>query len=581
VGSIFFRGFSPTLYNGVAHVPYLKHRLDPALYPGDLLIAAHENYYSLLWELVVGLSSVLPLMASLFVFYVIQQLLFHTAIAALAYRLGRSVLFTLVCNVYFMIWLNPGLGGSNWTSLTAAHSSFSFPFFVFAIVALLDRRVLIAAALWGIGTQFHLPNAVYCAPMIGILGIWALATEPKGQVMAVLQGALAVVIAGGALMWAHSHVLAEDAKQLALTMEELRVLTRNRVGPHIFIGAHFTGSTAHNAFKVFLTQGVIFGVIVALAWKTVPVVRLLLMGMAGLIAVLVMGILATEVLNSVSIARLMLLRVADFIGFLFLLVPLALGGAWMAGRLPASWLGLPFFLAFFFAGSESWEGNRHYFRGALIVLLVSVVLCWWLRSERRAAWLAPLGNLLPQWWRAMPGSVQAVLLFLLIGLPGMSLAIFEEYRSSGSRRDEAFEGEEARAWLDVQEWGLENTPKEEVFLTPPLRFGWRTHSERGSFLELRDGNPIVLNNNIHGEFRRRAAALGIHLDEHVHTEKIPTHLFEQLGERELAALGATEGIRYAVLDIGHDCGDLPVVYSNKLFKIVSLVPPPLVNDEEL
>jgi len=570
-GSVIFRGFFPTLHNGVAHVPYLKHRIDSSLYPGDLLIEAHENYYSLLWELVAGLATIMPLFSAMFIFYVIQQLLFHTAVSALAYRLGKSVLFTLVCNVFFMLWLNPGLGGSNWSSLSVAHSAFSFPFFIFATVALLDRRVVLAAVLWALGAQFHLPNAVYCAPMMGIMGVWALATDPRGQLKAVIHGAIAAVIAGAALLWAASQVWVDESHQLALTMEELRLLTRNRVGPHIFIEANYTGTTSRNWYRTFLAQGMAFGAVSLLAWRAVPIMRPLLLGMVGLFGVLALGIAATEVLNSVELARMMLLRVGDFLGFFFLLVPLALGGAWVAGRLPLLTLGLPFFVAFMFAGTESWGGNRYYFRAALIVVIASFVLWWWLRSEKRASTLRPLVRMMPAWFQDMPASVRAVFLFMLIALPGMALAVFEEYRSSGGRVHEAEGSDTARDWNRVQRWARQNTSKDTVFLTPPLRFGWRTHSERGTFIELRDGNPIVLNNNIHAEFRRRATVVNMPLEDHEHTEKIPPQLFEELDEDQLREVGRTEGLPYAVLDLWHNSGDLPVIYENDSFKVVELL----------
>jgi hypothetical protein len=570
LASVFLRGFHPTLYNGVAHIPYLKHRLDPELYPGDLLIAAHENYYSLLWELVVGLSSVLPLFGAMFVFYVIQQVLFHTALTALAYRLGRSILFTIVCNVFFMLWINPGLGGSCWSSLSAAHSSFSFPFFIFAVVALLDRRVVLAALMWAVGAQFHLPNATYCAPMMGILGVWALATDPRGIARSAIGGVIAAVVAAAGLYWAASQVMTEDSQHLALTMEELRLLTRNRVGPHIFLEANYTGTTAKNWFKAFLAQGVSFLVIAAASWRVVPILRPLLLGMIGLLGVLALGIVATDVLESVSIARMMLLRVGDFIGFFFLFVPLALGGMWLSGRLPLFVHGLPFFLAFTFAGTEGWEGDHTLFRAALVVVVVSLLVSWMSRSARGAELLQSSTRWFPTWLRSMPLPVRAVFLFAIIALPGMVLAVFVEHRANLERQHEADGRNEARDWIRVQEWAQENTPKDTVFLTPPLRSGWRTHSERGSFIELRDGNPIVLNNNIHAEFRRRADLVNMHLEDHQHTEKIPEHLFLEVDEQRLRAIGESEGIKYAVLEVWHDSGSLPVVFENRHFKVVLL-----------
>lgn len=572
LGSYYVRGYAPSLYNGVVQLPLLKQRLNPDLYPNDLLLRSLHNYESLLWDLLAGLGAVISLANSMVFFYAVQLLFFHYAISALSWRLGRSVFAVMLCNLFFMGWMAPGFGGSYYSSVTAAHGPMSFPFFVLAMVAVMDARFLLAGALWGAGALFHLPNSVYCAPILGLMALASLRRPPLPWPAVMRQAAMGLPLALGGFALATWRVAAgEGTSQLTMSPDEFRLVTRNYVGPHIYLGYHIEDAGAHNAFVTFLIQGALAVGIIILARRVERRGRCLLWGFLGGVGVAMVGLLVGDLADSVSIARLMLLRVGDFLGFLFVLVPLAFAGYWAAGRLTLSpWL-LPPFLAFYFLGLESWAGRKQWWEFALALLVVAWALERTMRVSAPRHWIkATLRRVLPWWVFQMPRAMRVSALLAFIALPFFAVSMYEERFERQKRHEDDFDSRWAQDWRRVQRWARERTPVDTVFLTPPTESGWRSFSERGTFLEFRDANAVVLNNTLNTEYLRRAKVLGYDLTQYDHVDEINWDIWSKRTPEQLAAIARAEGIRYVVAYAANNIPATYLVSDNKTFVIMDV-----------
>lgn len=547
LGSYYVRGYAPSLYNGVVQLPLLKQRINPELYPNDLLLRSLHNYESLLWDLIAGAGHVMPLLTAMGVFYAIQLVFFHYAISAFVWRLGRSVLAVVLANVFFMGWMNPGFGGSYYSAVTASHGPMSFPFFVLAMVAVLDARFALAGALWGVGALFHLPNSVYCAPMLGLMALASLRRPPlpwSAVVKQALIGAPLAAVGFGLAAW---RVASEGGSDLQIPMDQFRLLTRNYVGPHVFWQYNVMSSGHKNAFASFVIQGLLAIGLIVLTRRVERRGRCLLWGILGGVLVAMLGLVIGDLGNSVAIARLMLLRVGDFLDFLFLATALAMTGYWAAGRISASpWL-LPPFLAFYFLGLESWAGRKQWWEYALGLLVLAWVIDRLMRqSGPRRTIKAALRRAMPGWVFEMPRAMRVTALLALIALPFIAVSMYEERFERQKRLEDDHTSGWAQDWRRVQRWARTKTPVDTMFLTPPTEAGWRSFSERGTFLEFRDANAVVLNNTLNTEFLRRAEALGYDLSQYEHAAEIDWSIWSKKSPRELAAIARAEGLRYVV-----------------------------------
>lgn len=584
--SIVVRGFEPTLFNGAIQIPKLRHLMDPSLYPNDLLMMGLANYHSLLWDLMALLGAVLPLAVVLFGFFVVQQVLVHGAIAYLGTRLGAGRFAAGLAAFALIPWTASGIGNSTWSGISIHHNTLAFGFLLLALAFLVERRFAFAGAAWGLGALVHLPNAFYAGVGLALVGLWAVATHPGGLKRALPGAALGVLLLAAGTALSAWRVF-DGAGAFDMSMGQLREATRNHSGPHIFIGDHW-GEDGNPGYglRMALAHATVFVLLMWAAWRALPSAKALALAALGGAAVIAGGIVGVEVLQSVPVGRLMLLRAGDWLAFLMLFAPWALVGLWAGGRLRLwRWGAGPFAFAWALAMND-WYGNEEWALAALGVLLFSLAV-WGIEQRRGGALGLPVNERAPLWWRVAPvrGRSMVVLCgFLLVGLlhafqaevgyiqqpyHGVELHGHAEHRARMARTTST-----AAAWRDAQLWARDNTPKDAVFLVFPADpRGWRTFSERSPFVEVRDGHAAVLHPDVGPEVVRRLHAMGYAEVPptgswvHIHTDH-----YMAIPEEDLLRLGREEGVDYAVLFEGHALELLEPVYENRRFLIVPLRP---------
>lgn len=555
--SLHVRGYSPSLYNGTLHVPLMRQHLDPTLYPNDLLLEAHRVYPSILWDALCAMAPLVGLKAAMLGGFLLQQILLHLAVTRLVWRLGASPLALVVANVFALLTVAPGLGGSQWSIVSLTHTTMSFPVLVLALEQVLGGRWIAAACLWSLGMLIHAPNGVFAAPgMMGaIWAVWHTSPElrPSMRRAAV---AMAVAVVGGGIAVGRIWLTREAGGEL--TMDQLRVVLRNPVGYHVFIGWHLNSVESMRRLLTFVLQMAIAVCMLGACrgdrrlWMPVAA------AIGGSLAFILLSLISTELFELVSLANLMRLRAADILHFLLMVVPLAMVGRWAAGELPLNPLGVAPFVAAFFLGSTWWAGNPEGTGLALLVLVLARAC-----PEAGAAWLTRRGTL--------QAAVAASL--LLVAAPAMMHAVRIELAERHYRRLDSETGPWAKSWLKMQKASNKLLPKNAMVLTPPHNRGWRARSLHSPYLELSDCIGVILNPRIWPEYERRARLLGYDMAKNQNWEEDPSALYGTGTGADFLRLMRAEGLRYAVVYWDTDVPGATVLKNDGWLQLIDIGPP--------
>ncbi|MFH1788872.1 MAG: DUF6798 domain-containing protein [Candidatus Altiarchaeota archaeon] len=119
-------------------------------------------------------------------------------------------------------------------------------------------------------------------------------------------------------------------------------------------------------------------------------------------------------------------------------------------------------------------------------------------------------------------------------------------------------------WLNVQYWALEHTDKQDTFLTPPLKEGFRVESERPIYGDFMDGTLLHFNPDYGFEWEKRMNTINC----------IPAQWqdcndnYNRLTEAEIKALSEEYGIRYVVTE--RKDLTLPKAYENSKYTVYRL-----------
>lgn len=622
--NISIKGFFPYNENGVFHIPMLRHMIDPAMYPDDPFISLGPNYYSLLWTIVTHAGRVFELENVMYTGYVIQQVLLHYTFGAIAFRMGGNLSFSLGAMFWLVARFRPVFGGSYFMNVQLTHTSLSFPILLLALVFIMDRRLILAGITYAFAANIHLPNATYMAPVLGVVGAWHMVvTERDVPLRNRILRVIGCVAAIGVCMTPVLYYAKQASKQAGtISWHEFGLLVGAWIRPHVYwhapLNLGFPLHVGGQAACLMLQFAMLLGL------RNTPA-RPVLLGTMAINSCILVGIHATNSEN-VALARLMWMRAGDHILMLTIIGLLALPGPWVRGELRASRLFLPsYMLCLFFAGrdqfSQAWtwigmalsmlaailayervkspspEGFRttKVALGLTAAVFLPTLVLWhsqtqlgllagWIKlalflAALLAAYLMlkprqmspgeALAARLPAGLRATPVGIVLLLACFAPALVGWDSMRKDSQGKAGSmRRREKNETYWAN-WLRTQRWARENTPQDAMIVTPPYLDSWRVWSFRRTFLEVRDGNNVVLDYEYTREFQRRLRALRVPSENMNILMDAARGPYLALKDEDFLRIHEEFGANYAVIEELMETS-LPIVYQNENFRVIRM-----------
>jgi hypothetical protein len=541
--------------NGIT-VPILKRFIDPALYPGDILVATAQKFPTVFFPL---LGKLLPSTDWVPFAFFVGYIASIAATYGAAYRIGRWAGGSAAAGLLTVLFAFPvriGLAGEALYRTTFSHSHVASALVLWAIVWFLEGRRLLPILVLSLGAYNHLLYSAYILVPFVLVVLYEARTAPRARTLKLLAAAVVPLIPLAVSMLGRS---------TPMTPEWLELL-RLRSAHHSF----------PSTFGPDLPDAVGFLLLGLLALSTAPFDkrRLFALFLCGIAVQFVLGTLFTE-LHPVKAV----LQFQPHRAWRFLLVILF---AWIAtGVLAGYRQGGLARLAAVFAGVVVFVAN-----GFEPILPIAVLLNAAVRRDA-APWarLAAVAALL-----FMPGwGERAIGYDLLKDYPGklftstaltaaaLAVVICVGRDVAGSWRriaagatlaftvlwfaPDVYDRAQARweygSWRDVQNWARLHTPQSALFLTPPKgEGGFRVFSERAIVGEWKDGTQQYFDDGFAREWATRMADLAGGADQN-------PDRFVDRSDADLLELAARYRATYIVLPSEPVRAGLQPAYANR------------------
>jgi hypothetical protein len=512
-------------------VPILKRLMDPALYPGDVMVATAERFPTVFYR---GLALVLPgtdaIPAAFFVLYVL-------AVAATlggAYRIGRWAGGPAagVLSLLLAFPVRIGLAGEALYRVAFSHSHVASALTLWAMAWFLEGRRVLPLLVLSLGAYNHVLYSVYVLVPMLLYVLWESPRVGRRRTLQHLAAGILPLLP--LLAWS-------AARGAPMTPEWLQLL-RLRSAHHSF-PSHFGGD---------LPEAAAVAALAALAASRMDVDRrrMVAVFLAGTALQFVLGTVFTELLPLKAVLQYQPHRVWRFTVLLLRAVAAAgVVAGWReggAGRWSAALTGVLLLVP-----------------GLEALLPLAVVLQATVGRPRPEPWarvLAAVVLVLVTGWNdraieyGFPGDLlPRVLHHVVLGAAALGIVLLtaREMDPRGRRlvsvaaallavlwlAPSAYAFHKARwesgSWRAAQDWVRENTPRTAVLLTPPKEAGFRVFSERTVVGEWKDGTQQYFDDGFVGEWGARMEALG---DD-----------YAKLSDDQLLALAARYGASYIVL----------------------------------
>jgi uncharacterized protein DUF6798 len=512
-------------------VPILKRLMDPALYPGDVMVATAESFptvfYRLLALLLPGPGSI-P--AAFFFLYVATM----AATFAGIYRIGRwaggDAAGTLA--VLFAVPVRIGLAGEALYRPAFSHSHMASALAIWAMAWFLEGRRFLPLLVLSLGAYNHLLYSVYVLVPMLLVVLWERRAAGTPRTLRLL--AAGVVPLLPLLLWA-------VARGTPMTPEWLEML-RVRSSHHSFPSAFLSDLPEAAAL---LALGALFASL--LSFERRRLVALFVLATAFLFVV---GTVFTEWMPLKAVLQLQPHRAWRF---LMVLLQAVIAAGIVAGYRQGG-----------FARAVAAATAVLLFVPGLEVLLPAVVAVQAIANRPVAApWarLAAAAVLVLVRWGGRAPSVEFLadllphlVAPLVMGAAALAVVVAVGRQLGGTSRRVLAAGAalgtllwltpqayatarvrwEAGGWREAQDWARRSTPKDAVFLTPPREAGFRVFSERTVVGEWKDGTQQYFDDAFVREWGDRMQALR-------------GDAYASLPDRALLDLAARYGASYIVL----------------------------------
>lgn len=468
-------------------IPFAKQAANPALYPGDFMLAQRPFYYTELWNALGWLHARTGASFEALFFAGYAVALFFTFVGV--HRLALTLFRRRDVAALALVMLLAGkhtLGSVYTIERVLSTREAALPLLLFALDAWLRRRSVRTGFLLGLAYLVHPITTHYALAMVVAAGV---VTPARRGGLAACLGAF-LVVASPLIAWrlAHTppaeHLLGVDPRWL----EAIRMRSANHMLPSTW--------DALNWIQAALVTA-LFGVGWARRGGDHPERHRATLAFAvTIVAMGVAGIVFSELVPLGVVLIVQPLR-----SFQFLEILAALYGAHaLATELAApsnAWRKL---VAIVLAGA--WFVAVHFApAGAILYVATVAVWMWWASRAGQEAHGAPPGRALGAELAA--GALAAGMALVLV-LPRAGAPIAPGF----SWRDA-----QEPAWLEVQRWARDRTPSDVGFIVPPTFGGaFRVESERTVYGDAEDGGLMNGNPAFGVEWMRRMRRLGMEDD---------------------------------------------------------------------
>jgi hypothetical protein len=444
VCTVLFVGYQFGTFDEAMHIPFLKDMANPALYPGDKMLALHNIYYSYFWLFFIPFLRLGWLELVLFAVHIVSIYLSFWAIWELSETLFHNHLTSLIGVIAFIV---PHFSFVGFPVFEFAPLSRTvvLPFLLVAMNQFIKGRVILAFFIAGLMYNIHVVSVNFILAMFGLA---CLLEFSRIGLRKILPGiAVFIMAALPVLLWK----VGGDPVDLSLrpTWVAFLNLTLFR---HIFAmvgtypgtwGIILSGLSALALF--FIGSGTVPKA--DLPQSAITLRNFIYAGIIVLaVNVITVNWLPVTIIIQSQIARIGLwtlilsyLCFANFLARLYKEKTLLLSAFWL--------------LVITFIVSPT------PILPLLIWLLVRNV------KNEKVIKTAAVATALT--------FLASCVLFLALGFWHPGIYIYGENSP----------------WVDVQDWARENTPISARFITPPEKWGvqesdWRVHSERASAVTL-------------------------------------------------------------------------------------------------
>lgn len=459
-------------------IPILKASINPALYPGDYLLAQRPFYYTFLWDALGLIHSRLSVSLPALFFTVYLAALYFTFLGI--YRIACALFEnrdTAFLALLLLLFSQKALGGVSTIERTLCTRGVAIPLLLLAIYCFVRRDVLWSFFLLGLAYLIHPLTTHYVLAMVVVI---SLVESPRRGLKPLLMGIpMFLLVASPLLAWklqyspASFHLFSADP-QWVLAM-------RYRSSHHMF---PFTwGWVAFLRLSLTLLLGGIAW------WHRSPEheERHRMFWIAGWTVVLlcVAGLVGSELRPAGIVFVAQPLRSFQFLIYFTILYLSSYLKSWMTG---ARW---PLVALTSLAIAAWFEISADRESVPFLVFLVLGILV----VARRRLWRGELAR--------------GAFVWTVTGL--CCLAAFLCYSSDLREGDSTLAVvEEASPFLDVEHWAKTHTDVRDGFIVPPYEFEeFRVHGERTVYADIEDGGLMNANPAFGREWLRRMRMLGL------------------------------------------------------------------------
>lgn len=527
-------------------VPILKRLMDRSLYPGDVMVATAEKFPTVFYR---ALAALLPgtdwIPLAFFVLYVVAI----AATLAGAFRLGQWAggPAGAVVALLFAFPVRIGLAGEALYRVAFSHSHLASALTIWAMVWFLEGRRMLPLLALALGAYNHVLYSAYVlVPML--LVVWSERHQAGRKRTGALLAAAVVPLLPIAA-WSIVH----GAPMTAEWLELLKLRSSHHSFP--------------SAFEADLPDAAALLALAAMAASLLPLDRrrMLAFFLVGTALQFVAGTLLTEYHPLKAVLQYQPHRSWRFLMLLLqAVVAASVVRGFRAGGL-ARLVALATGLIVLIPGLES-------------LLPVAVVAQAAAGRPAPAAWsrLLAVGTLVfvsgwgdkPLDWTSFLSDMSGrVLSATVLSAAALALLVRIGVESGGLARrglaaaaalltlvwlfPDTYERAQLRwnrgAWVDVQLWARQSTPKTAVFLTPPREAGFRVFSERTTVAEWKDGTQQYFDDQFVREWGLRMEIIG----------ELPKR-----DESELREIAARFGASHVVLPARQSRDGLRELYRN-------------------
>ncbi|GEM_PF-3593146 len=577
IASICFQGYIFGYHDHSVQIPYIWWKLNPSLYPRDLLSESFPYYFALVWDWVAWASLYIPLKYLLLILHIFFRWLFFESLYYLGLTLSNNKITALLSAAAFLFPLHT-LG--DWVPSPAfVHANVALPGVIYALAFFFRGKILLSFILVGLLFNVHVMHAVF----LGFVLFFILLR--RREVFRTFQFWTGVAL--GVLLALPTFIPMAKSIGFPVGPDWINVI-RLRAAHHIF---PFTWTWPWLSFCIYLFCGYQAFRRISIHYRQESV-----MVGAAVLTLCIIGIVFSEIYPIPFIMRMHIFRsVVIFIIVLTVLISHYFANELLIAKRQAAFTPYQAFLII---------GTTALIYSAYIPLLASSL---YLSSKRRNAILPFVGLILlfpfmvwaltslqyavplSSYFKAEALKVVVVLMtsVLLSGLlfheqlypvfkipvrPTRTisylgliiLSLLVIYWKERIRTQDDFV-QRLPEWIDVQVWARDHSNPDDCFLTPPKYEGFRVFSRRSIIADWKDGTASFWYPPLASRWLERMIELHYIDRDTLHV----IDRYESLSREEILNLSRRYNCCYAVF-LRPVKESLTVVYYNREFVVYSI-----------